>query len=162
MIKKTTILTIAIAVIFTFFVGYGIEVFNPSPDREDVCSYEAFVTQDPALCEKAGGMWRDEGTSPKPEGYCDGKKCYDKFALLEAAHNKVVFIVSVIIGILAFIAAFNLKQNAVSTGIVGGSILLILYGTIRYWQHASDILKFILLGIALAALIWFAYKKIKE
>jgi len=38
--------------------------------------------------------------------------------------------------------------------------LLILYGTIRYWQHAQNILKFVLLGVALAVLIWLAYKKI--
>ena len=162
MIKKSTILTIAIAVIFTFFVGYGIEVFYDTPDREDACPYEVFVTQDPVKCEEAGGTWTDEELSPKPIGRCDSHKCYDKYSLLLANHNKVVFIISLIIGILAFAGAYNLRQNAVSTGIIGGSLLLVLYGTLRYWEHADDRLKFVLLGIALAGLIWFAYKKIKD
>lgn len=153
---------IAIAIIFVFFVGYGIEVFNPSPDREDACPYEVFVTQDPVKCEEAGGTWTDVDLSPKPLGRCDSHKCYEKFSQLEAKHNKIVFIISIIIGLLAFMAVYNFKNNTISTGIVGGSFLLILYGTIRYWQHASDILKFILLGIALSGLVWFAYKKIKE
>tara|TARA_Y100000310_G_scaffold171085_1_gene171245 strand:+ start:12054 stop:12539 length:486 start_codon:yes stop_codon:yes gene_type:complete len=161
MIRKSTILAIAIAVIFAFFVGYGIEVFYDTPEREDVCSYEAFVTQDSKLCEEAGGLWVEEGRSPNPKGFCDAKKCHDKFGLLLAKHNKVVFIISLFIGLLSFVFAYNYKHKAISTGLIGGSLLIVLYGTLRYWEHADDRLKFVLLGIALAGLIWFAYKKIR-
>jgi len=44
---------------------------------------------------------------------------------------------------------------------VGGGILIILYGTLRYWRYAEDVLKFVLLGIALGILIWIAYKKLE-
>ena len=43
-----------------------------------------------------------------------------------------------------------------------GGILTIFYGTIRYWRHANDTLKFILLGIVLAVLIGVAIKKLED
>ena len=64
-------------------------------------------------------------------------------------------------GLGAVIVGMVLRKDAISTGVLGGGVLTILYGTIRYWDHASDILKFILLGVALAVLIWVGYTKLK-
>ena len=58
--------------------------------------------------------------------------------------------------------SFFVRKDLVANGILGGAVLIILYGTIRYWQHANDILKFILLGFALGILIWLGYNKIEK
>ncbi|MBT5342405.1 hypothetical protein HOL59_02360, partial [Candidatus Woesearchaeota archaeon] len=83
------------------------------------------------------------------------------YDLARTKHDKIVFIVSIIVGLMAIFTGVLLKKDAASTGILSGGVLLIIYGTIRYWQHANDTLKFILLGIVLAVLIWIAYKKLK-
>ena len=166
MIKKNIIIVVGIAILFALFIGYGIEVFDPSPKNEDFCRQDLYEIQEQQKCEEAGGLWQDsEEVEPvaKPRGFCNAPyKCYDDFSLAQAKHDKVVFIVAIIIGILGVITGVILKKDIVSTGITAGSQLLILYGTIRYWQHANDTLKFILLGIALAVLILLAYKKLKD
>jgi hypothetical protein len=166
---KKTIISIAIAIIFVLFIGYGIEVFDRNAKMEEFCP-NVYDIDNEADCAKEGGIWGDEfARGPKPvmdsgeiREFCSQPyDCYDNWGLETSKHDKVVFVVSVIVGILAIIGGMLLKKDAISTGILGGAVLLLLYGTIRYWRHANDILKFVLLGIVLAVLIWIGYKKLK-
>jgi len=165
---KQTLFTIAIAIIFAFFVGYGIEVFHDAPDRGDYCAENVWNLNNEGDCLEAGGEWNKASVKPLPEsdalteGRCsEPKSCYEGFELAGASHDKIVFIVGIIVGLLAIIGGIILKREFVSVGFVMGGILTILYGTLRYWRHANDILKFVLLGIALAIIVWIAYKKLK-
>jgi hypothetical protein len=168
---KEGVIIIAIALVLAFFVGYGIEVFNDGPDREDYCSRNLYEIRNEADCTEAGGEW-DSPEVPALENdkpvlvereFCrEGKRCYEDYEQARTKHDKIVFIVAVIAGLLAIFSGIALKKDVVSTGVVTGGVLLILYGTIRYWRHADNILKFILLGIALTALIWLAYKKLDK
>lgn len=165
MIKKNFIIVIGIALLFALFVGYGIEVFDPAPKNEDFCRQDLYEMQEQTTCEKAGGLWQnyEEGAPAPRKGSCSAPyKCWDDFSKAQAKHDKIVFIVAIVIGILGVIIGVILKKDIVSTGITAGSTLLMMYGTIRYWQHANDTLKFILLGIALAVLIWLGYKKLTD
>lgn len=166
--KKKGVLIIAIALVLAFFVGYGIEVFNPTPDNPYERDFYNYQTEE--KCLEANGEWTKERI-PRPiekpvgdetviEGFCNPP--YKKLELERSKHDKIVFITAVIIGLFSVILGVVLKKDAVSTGIVIGGVLLILYGTIRYWRHADNILKFVLLGIALATLIWLGYKKIDK
>ena len=158
--KKNIAITIAIAIIFAFFVGYGIEVFNKGADMEKYCPSKLYEITDNSTCTKEGGMWSGEDPrAPIRVGMCEPAiNCYQKFEEEQSKHDKVVFISSIIIGLLAVIGGVLLRKEVVGTGILTGGILVLLYGTIRYWRHADDLLKFILLGIALAVLIFIAYK----
>ena len=165
---KQTLFTLAIAIIFAFFVGYGIEVFHDAPDREDYCGKSLWQIDDANECEEAGGVWNKEADRPigagetEFKGLCsEPKSCYDGFNLANARHDKVVFVVGIIVGLLAVLGGLVLKKEFVSVGFVMGGILTILYGTLRYWRHANDVLKFVLLGIALAVIVWTAYKKLR-
>ncbi|HIJ11959.1 TPA: hypothetical protein HA278_07920 [Candidatus Woesearchaeota archaeon] len=155
MITKQTILSLAIALIFVLFVGYGIEVFHDNPDYPDL---HHVITEE--NCTEQQGKWVQ---SPKFEGQETRGFCEvgDQFKENRTRHDKIVFIVSIIVGLGAVIVGMVLRKDAISTGVLGGGVLTILYGTIRYWDHASDILKFILLGVALAVLIWVGYTKLK-
>ena len=163
---KKKILALSVMIIFALFIGYGIEVFNPTPDSRDIYSAYSFDE-----CEAAGGEWKDdrvpnrvvadgesEGSGGEDYGYCSTSK---EFENLREGKAKIVFIASLIIGIIGVVVASFLKVNSVSSGILGGSVLTMLYGTIRYWQYAQNTLKFVLLGLALAVLIYLGYKKIK-
>jgi hypothetical protein len=163
--KKKGVLIIAIALVLAFFVGYGIEVFNPNPQIEDERDFYQY--SDESECITAGGEWYNE-RFPRPieeggkeiQGYCNAP--YKKIELERSKHDRIVFIAAVLIGLIAVIVGLILKKDTISTGIVAGGVLLILYGTIRYWRHADNILKFILLGIVLAVLIWLGYKKLED
>jgi hypothetical protein len=167
---KKTLITIAIALIFTLFIGYGIEVFDKAPNREEFCPENLYEIDNEEECLKLGGYFgsnvMDSPRAISPEfekEFCQpSKECYDNYNLARTGHDKVVFIISTIIGLIAIIIGIILKTEVVNTGLIGGGIVLTLYGTIRYWEHASNILKFILLGLVLAVLIWISYKKLNK
>ena len=163
--KKKVLLAIAIALIFALFVGYGIEVFHDAPKLNNYCPEKVYEIDNEEECINSGARWQSyENNEVKPvvKGNCQNpQKCYTNYELIFSGHDKIVFIVAIIVGILTIVTGIILKKDAVSVGILSGGILLILYGTLRYWRHANETLKFILLGIVLALLIWIAYKKLK-
>jgi hypothetical protein len=168
---KKILITISIAIIFLLFVGYGIEVFNPTPERNEFCPEELYFIDNEEACITTGGNWGSNDHVPKPvpieetvvREYCyEPKECYDNWDNAREKNEKIVFIVAVIIGLISIFSGFILKKEVVNTGFVSGGILVILYGTIRYWQHANEVLKFVLLGIVLFVLIWIAYRKMEK
>jgi hypothetical protein len=76
-------------------------------------------------------------------------------------YERNVFFVNLSIGVILFIVAFFLSLEAVSSGLMGGAVLIIVYGTIRYWGELSDVFRTVFLGIALGILIWLEYKKLQ-
>jgi len=77
-------------------------------------------------------------------GYCDRYfYCSEEFDGVREIYNRNVFIVAIGIGIIALIVGIALKLATVSSGIMGGGILIIIYGTMRYWTDLPDIGRFI-------------------
>ncbi|MBI2573548.1 hypothetical protein HYV86_06805 [Candidatus Woesearchaeota archaeon] len=168
MFTKKTFLAIAIALLFALFIGYGIEVFHKAPDF-DACyrsqpQYPEMLNE--TSCLSLNGTWvipSSQNTPEKAPGYCNyGDPCYTKLEGQRESHDRIVFIVSLIVGILGLVSMLLLKMEIISTGISAGAILLLLYGTIRYWQYAQDVLRFTLIGVALAILIYVAYSKLDQ
>jgi len=174
---KQRILTVAIAILFVLFIGFGIDTFYKSPKYNDFCKQqygpypikqpitnctgEAVQTQkliDNCTTQKGylNPIYGDNGCIASY--YCE--TCQTIFDDANKAYNGIVFTVALIIGILAMIVAIILKNDTVSPGILGGGFLTILYGTIRDWNNLGDYLRLALLGVALVILIWIGYKKI--
>jgi len=172
---KKNILSIAIAIILVMFIAYGINVFYKSPKYDDYCNYTRIVKEPLSFesCEDAGGRWYpdapeapkmvDESGNFTVSGWCDlYYECQDEFDNVREVYNRDVFFISLVLGLIAvIIGGVVLKLESVSVGIMGGGILTIIYGTIRYWGDMSDVYRFIILGVVLAILIWMGYKKIK-
>ena len=184
---KNVIVSIAIAVLLAFFVGYGIEVFDSVSDRNDCYAneYRLYNIYSEDECLQAGGVYVKEpfvemgkpvappdmaGHEEKVEeviGRCTSdyeaqQRCYTEYEASKQKHDVVVFIVGVVFGILAILYGILLKTSAIGSGVLFVGLILVVYGTVRYWRYADNILKFILLGIALAALVWFAYKNLDK
>ena len=166
---KKTILTIGIAIIFILFIAYAIEAFYPTPKYEDYCPQPERQITNQTACEQADGIWSNypeakpiDQTQPQPTGYCDTyTKCSKTYQEILQPYNRNVFFISVILGLITVIIAAILKLESVSAGLLGGGVILIIYGTIRYWGEMSDVLRTVMLGIVLAILIWLGYKKIE-
>ena len=169
------LLSLAIAIIFAFFIGYGIEVFDSSPDYNNFCSPKIYESQNETACHEVNGTWQsyEEPTStitdvptkgPKgPSGSCNQPYiCQENFNNAQLKHDRIVFIVTLIASIIAFGIGTVLSREITSTGLYAGAVFTLLYGTIRYWQHADNLLKFVLLGLALAILVWIAINKLKD
>jgi len=166
---KKTILTIGIAIIFILFIAYAIETIYSSPKFNDYCPTQERQIANQTACEQADGIWSNypEGKPIDPTqlvitGYCDTyTKCNEEYQQAIQPYNRNVFFISVILGLITIIIAALLQLESVSAGLLGGGVILIIYGTIRYWGEMSDIIRTIMLGIVLAILIWLGYKKIE-
>jgi len=164
---KENILALAIAVIFVFFIGVGIKTFYDLQDESKYCNidYSANVSTE-NLCIGAGGKWNVFSPSPPKgdiQGYCDvGFYCRETYQKMTDVYNRNVFIIACVIGILVIFVSLLLKKEAVKTGLMGGGVLTIIYGIIRYWTAMQSWVRFIALGVVLIFLIWIGYKKIEE
>ena len=168
--KRYFLISLAIAIIYAFFIGYGIELFHEGPSYDQFCSPKTYEARNQTSCSELNGTWQtypDVKSDPRDPTIMTGS-CSNPYACQEAfdgsnlQHDRVVFVVAIIGSIIAFIIGTLLSREITSTGLYGGAVLTLLYGTIRYWEHADNLLKFVLLGVALAILIWIAIKKLQD
>jgi len=173
---KEVILAVSIAIIFALFVGFGIKTFYDEPNYDDFCNPNRynFDVRNEQDCLIMNGTWINSTSnmekSPVPvnqnctvQGYCDFySKCSNEYNESNKYYTKNLFIITSIIGIIAVIVGVILGNISVGNGILAGGILTILYGVIRYWQYADDVLRFVILGIILVILILIGYKKFKR
>ncbi|MFH1290780.1 MAG: hypothetical protein ABIH92_05235 [Nanoarchaeota archaeon] len=162
---KNLILGIGIVIVFALTLWQGIESFHPSPDYEDFCG--EFRTQEaietPQQCEAIDGQWNPQD-SPKPvegpEGWCDRDfTCRQELESAQDAHSQVVFIASLIVGILALlIGYFILSIEPVGSALIASGIWSIFWGSVVNWRNFTEVWRFILLLIVLVLLIWLALR----
>jgi hypothetical protein len=76
-------------------------------------------------------------------------------------YNRNLFFITLIIGFVTVIISIFLMIESVSSGLMAGGVILAIYGTIRYWNALSNIIRTIMLGLALGVLIWIGYRKLK-
>ena len=168
---KHLILGIAIALLSVFFFSYAIQSVYPGPEYNDYCPKDHTPLNSQTSCEEVGGRWTEnaeyiedsEARLPTFKGWCDNHyTCRKDYDAIREPYERNVFFANLIIGIIVLAGSFFLAIEAVSSGLMGGSVLLIFYGTMRYWGNLSDIWRTVFLGISLIVLISLAYKKLKD
>jgi len=162
-------LAIAIAVVFTMFVYFGISTFYKEPKYDDYCKPElnSIYINSSQECEKAGGLWNANNYYPKREagmveGYCDVQyTCRKQYDEVNNEYRKNVFVFAVAFGVIALVGGIFVQISSVSAGLMGGGIVTMIWGTMQYWDRLGDAIRFVILGIVLAILIWVGIKKLR-
>ncbi len=81
----------------------------------------------------------------------------------QKTYDRNVFITLVILGALCVALGSFLSVNAaISIALSLAGVLSFVVASMRYWGSADDLIKVIILAIALAILIWVAVKKFKN
>ncbi|MBU1989067.1 MAG: hypothetical protein KKD94_06335, partial [Nanoarchaeota archaeon] len=166
---KNLVLGIGIIIVFALVLWQGIEAFYPSPQWDGFCdeSIEKPIPLDreqltQTECEEQGGVWKNN--------YCDYySECQREFDESKDKHTKIVFIVSIIVGIVVIILGYSiLSLEPVGSALIASGIWAIFYGSAINWRNFSSVIRFALLLLALILLIWLAMrlnrtvKKIKK
>lgn len=168
---KRAILGISIAIILALFIGYGINTFYKPPKYENFCDEQIrTIISSEEECLAVGGQWNVaperiiEENKTVIKGFCNPNyTCEKEYTGKREIYNRNVFIIAVISGLISVIVGgIILKLESVSSGIMGGGVLSIIYGTIRYWGDLADVGRFFILGLVLVALIWIGYRKFKK
>lgn len=162
-------LIIGIILIINLFVNYGLSFILDEPDFEELCPTERVVNtiDSEEQCLEEGGAWT-AFTEPAPTkpggeiatGYCDRQfECRQNYDDLREAYEKNVFISLISIGVVILIIGLLIRTNSViSVSLAFAAVLDFIIASIRYWSSAHNVIKVSVLGIALAVLIFLAYK----
>ncbi|MGC9310596.1 MAG: hypothetical protein ACP5E4_02620 [Candidatus Aenigmatarchaeota archaeon] len=139
--------------------GYGGKWFEP----QDLGIYSV---SEEYLCTKIpGGNETNMTLNCRPygqKGYCDvSYYCSREFSEAMEIYNRNIFIIAVVLGVaLIYLGGGILRLESVSSGVMGGGVLTIFYGVVKYWGFATDAVRFLALGIALFVLIWLGYRRL--
>jgi len=147
-------LGIIIAVVFLMFCVFGTKLIYDTPKYEDYCDYSKINYP---IYDK-GNLSDPEFQEQQKEYDKYYKECSEKYDLANKNYSKNLFIISLAFGLLVIIiCTIWIEINSISGGLMFGSLMFIIYGTSRYWTYMDDLLRFIVLGVALAILLYVAY-----
>ena len=156
-----------IALISNLFAYYVVQALYPEPEYNAYCDdrlSEKLVTS-PEMCRENDGRWITDQTGTTPNGgYCDlYYQCQKNFENDMKVYGRNVFVVFIILGTALLLgSAFLASVEAVTLGLAFGGVLSFIIGSMRYWSNMQEWLRVIVLGVALAGLIYFAWKKYKN
>jgi hypothetical protein len=174
-------LIIGIVIVINLFFNYALSLAYKHPLFENFCPTEQVnenVGTQKACIDK-GGQWNannqvimpvSKGAGPAiiapaiPAGYCNLQfTCQNNYDAAQKVYDRNVFITLVILGALCVAAGTFLKGNMlISIALSLAGVLSFIVASMRYWTSADDLVKVIILAIALLILISVAVKKFKN
>ncbi|HLC95398.1 MAG TPA: hypothetical protein VJH89_02825, partial [Patescibacteria group bacterium] len=168
--KKSSIikwaLILGIAIVTNLFLTYVVDVLYHMPEFTDFCPDRQVnrAIESEQACLEVGGQWNENrdvkiapeqiATQPTLVGYCDvNYTCSKQYEDVMKVYNRNVFVVFVIAGIVLLIGSVYLAGvEVISLGLAFGGVLALIIGSTRYWSAMDDILRVIILGVALVGL----------
>jgi len=167
-------LIIGIVIVLNMFFNYALSLAYKQPKYEAFCPNISQVVNIPdtqKACVDGGGQWTNNNLvkptpvsiiePAQPLGYCDQQfTCRNNFDTAQKIYDRNVFITLVLLGALCVVVGNFLKRNiVVGIALSLAGVLSFVIASMRYWSSADDLIKVIILAIALAILIWLAIKK---
>ncbi len=169
-------LIVGIIIVINMFFNYALSLAYKQPVYENFCpTPTSQVVTNPDTqnaCVDRGGQWTTNSYYGKPTvvgevqptGYCDLQfTCRNNYDDARRVYDRNVFATLVLLGAMCVaIGSFFKKNMLVSMALSLAGVLSFIIASIRYWGSADDLIKVIILAIALAILIWVAMKKFKD
>ena len=157
---------LGIMLLTNLFVAYLVQALYPSPKYEDFCSADlsAKMVETETMCRDMRGQWyADQGGVNPRGGYCNlTVECQGKFDAAISFHDRNIFTVFVIFGVLLLAASVFLGISEVlALGFSFGGVLALIIGSFWHWSTMQEWLRVIVLGVALVTVIVIAAKKFK-
>lgn len=160
-----------IVIVLNLFFNYALSLAYKSPEYESFCPVSQVMTNpdNQNACVDQGGQWTNNtyygnpvpiGVK-EPTGYCDLQyTCRTEYETANQTYQRNVFVVLVVLGALSVLAGNMLVANPViSSGLSLAGVLSFLIASMRYWSSANDLIRVVILAIALGILFWIAIKK---
>jgi len=163
----TAIFGIAIAVVVYVSMLLGIQAFYPEVRYKDYCPEDYRYDRLEFSFENcAEDITVGECRSKIEEKQSGQNECEKQYEAASDVYNKNFFLIASVLGLIAVIIAFvllnmNLAITNVSLGVACAGIVMILWGFIRGWESADDMLKFIV-GLIVAAIVIFMTIKLNK
>ena len=166
-------LVVGLVIVINLFLNYTLSVVYKQPNYDDYFNrpqvVESYKTQE--SCLSVGGQWTEnshyqedlkyaKGREVVDTGYCDANYTKQKsFDEKQKAYDLNVFVTLIICGIALTILGIVRRHPILSPAFTWAGVLSYIIASTRYWGTATSILRVVILGIALVALIYVALKK---
>lgn len=167
-----TIIVICFLVLVTTFTTRLFQLAFHKPDYNTFCPDNLYTKQylNETDCSAEGGQWSSYALSPTPEGIAPAKDavtgscnitytCNKAYEEANKTFERNMFIAIVLVGLILLIVSTFITQKllALSMAITGGFITL--YGAIRYFGNAPEVVRLIFLAIGILVLIYIILKR---
>ena len=176
-------LILGIIIVLNLFFNYAISLFYKQPDYSIYFPQSQVVepieTKD--KCLKIGGQWNEGSLTIKPNdnivgkgnvvgngqnvpiyqntGYCDPNFTrQQEFNKAQKEYDRNVFIILVLLGVISFLVGVFISNEIIVVSFSWGGVLSFIVASMRYWSNAGNLVKVLILAVALSALIWLAIK----
>jgi len=175
-------LVLAIIIILNLFFVFSVKLVYETPHYDDFCEPKQvhIIPETQEECLEIGGQWVEgrfiQRGLPHParieppvieeevKGYCNEDfTCRQEFQDARQLYERNFFVALVVLGTITLIGSFILRSfEAIAPAFSAGGVLTLIIASIRYWSDMDDYLRVIVLGIALAALIWVGARKFRK
>lgn len=161
-------LTVGIVIVLNLFFSVAIETVYPQPEYSDFCEVRQVreIIGTEAACVAIGGQWNPNiPVKPgDPEGFCfEDFTCAQEYGEAQKEYARDVFVALIVLGALSMGGSFIAgSAPAVAAGLSYGGVLTFVIAALRYWGEAGDLIRLVIVGAALVALIGIGIKKFKE
>ena len=163
-------LIIGIVIVLNLFFNYTLSLLYKEPSFEAFCPNTAQIVEANTKdsCIAKGGQWNENNayTPQKMEsnGFCDLQfTCRQDFNNAQKGYDRNVFITLVILGVLSVLMGNFLKGNILlGQALSLGGVFSFIIASMRYWTSADNLVKVVILAIALILLVWLAMKKFRD
>src|SRR3989344_111804 len=161
-----------IVIVLNLFFNYTLSLIYKEPDYVKFCPNEQVIEPITSReqCLAKGWQWSENiypksaPSQPRIQGYCDQQfTCRNDYEAARKSYDRNVFVTLVVLGVLSVIAGIFLKNNILlGQALSLAGVLSFIVASIRYWSSADNLLKVIILAVALVLLIWVALKKFRD
>ena len=164
-------LVAAIVIVLNLFFNYAISLVYKAPEWNTYMPQAQVVEPitNKEKCIEVGGQWTEPDprfttpeNSPKgaTAGYCDPNFTkQQEFSDAQKTYERNVFIALVVLGVISIVLGALLAHAVLALAFSWGGVLSLVIASVRYWSNAGNLLKVIILAVALGALIWVAVRK---
>ena len=141
---------LGIVIVLNLFFNYALSLVYKSPQYNDFCSPQPYIAQ--PIDQKTADI--------ENQKYVTCQKNWDE---VRNIYNRNVFVVLVVLGALSVAAGnFFVGNIVITNGLALGGVFSFIIASIRYWSAANDLIRVIILAIALGILFWVAMKKFND
>lgn len=136
-------LIVGIVIILNMFINYSVSLVFDAPKYDEFCD----DLRKPVAVEITDEILEEQD------------RCWEEYDEAREDFEKNVFVVLISIGIILFISSLFISNYVLSVSLSIGAILDLVIASMRYWGDAHELLKVVILGLALAVLIGIGIKK---
>jgi hypothetical protein len=146
-------LIIGIVVLFNLFINVSLDMVFESPEYDEFCeSNLRYPTKVEELSQE-----EIDAQNQKWE------ECQSEYDSAREEYEKKVFVTLISIGVVIFLISLIGKLNyVVATSLSLAAVLNFIIASMRYWSSAEQLFRVIILGLALAILVWIGIKKFSD